>query len=40
MLNLFTKRLLDGLFISKNIIIIVLTFGIFAYLSGFGLEEN
>ncbi|WP_294174618.1 stage V sporulation protein B [uncultured Clostridium sp.] len=40
MLNLFTNRLLDGLFISKNIIVIVLTFGIFAYLSRFGLEED
>lgn len=40
MINLFTNRLLDGLFISKNIIVIVLTFGIFAYLSRFGLEED
>lgn len=39
MLNLFTTRLLDGLYISKNIIIITLTFCIFAYLSRFGLDE-
>lgn len=39
-LNLFTNRLLDGLFLSKNIIIIILTFGIFAYLSRFGLDED
>lgn len=39
MLNLFTTRLLDGLYISKNIIVIALTFSIFAYLSRFGLDE-
>ena len=39
-LNLITTRLLNGLFLSKNIIIIALTFGIFAYLSRFGLEED
>lgn len=39
MLNLFTTRLLDGLYISKNIIIIVLTFSIFAFLSQFGIDE-
>ena len=40
MLNLLTTRLLDGLFLSKNLIIITLTFGIFAYLSRFGLDED
>lgn len=40
MLKLFTSRLLDGLFLSKNIIIITLTFAIFAYLSRFGLDED
>ena len=40
MLNLLTSRLLDGLFLSKNLIIITLTFGIFAYLSRFGLDED
>lgn len=39
-LKVFSARLLDGLFISKNIIIIILTFGIFAFLSTFGLEED
>lgn len=39
MLNLFVSRLLDGLYISKNIIVITLTFAIFAYLSKFGLDE-
>lgn len=39
-LKVFSTRLLDGLFISKNIIIIILTFGIFAFLSTFGLEED
>ena len=39
-LNLITTRLLNGLFLSKNIIIIAFTFGIFAYLSRFGLEED
>jgi len=40
MLKLFTSILLDGLFLSKNIIIIALTFAIFAYLSRFGLDED
>lgn len=40
MLNLFTSRLLEGLFLSKNIIVITLTFAIFAYLSRFGLDED
>ncbi len=40
MLKLFTTRLLDGLFLSKNIIVITLTFAIFAYLSRFGLDED
>ena len=40
MLSLFANRLLAGLFISKNIIIIALTFAIFAYLSRFGLDED
>lgn len=40
MLKLFTSILLDGLFLSKNIIVIALTFAIFAYLSRFGLDED
>ena len=39
MLRLFTAQLLDGLFIIKNLVIIVITYGLFAYLSTFGIEE-
>ncbi len=39
-LNLFTNRFLSDLFLVKNILIITLTFSIFAYLSRFGLDED
>ena len=40
MIRLFANRLLSDLFITKNIIILVLTYGIFAYLSRFGIDED
>lgn len=39
-LRLLTNTILSDLFITKNIIIILLTFGLFAYFSGFGIEED
>lgn len=38
-LRLLTNTVLSNLFIAKNIIIIFLTFGLFAYFSGFGIED-
>ena len=40
MIRLFANRLLGDLFITKNIIILVLTYGIFAYLSRFVIDED
>lgn len=39
LLNLMNKYLFNNLYFSKNIIILLLTFGIFAYLSKFGIDE-
>lgn len=39
-LRLLTNTILRDLFIAKNIIIILLTFGLFAYFSGFGIDED
>ena len=39
MLKIFTVQLLDDLFISKNLIIILITYSLFAYLSTFGIED-
>ena len=38
-LNLANKYLLTDLFYFKNILIIIFTFGVFAYLSRFGIDE-
>lgn len=39
-LKLFVNTFLDGLFITKNLIVIITTFSLFAYFSTFGLEDD